>query len=233
MRRTTVLRSLAVVLGAIVLLAPIPALASSEPVRPKIVDGGAVSWAPWAAAVYANGQVYCSGTIIASRWVLTARHCVDDGARYSVRVGNVYHANGMFANVSSVRLSPEADLALLGLDRSISTTYARLATAYPPLYSYHNIFGWGTHTNTDPSAPLSPYLKTALVQVTSYYDHDIFGGWAMRSTGINGTTGWGDSGGPQMYNGQQVGVCSTGTFTEQTYADVIWYRPWIRSVSGV
>jgi hypothetical protein len=62
---------------------------------------------------------------------------------------------------------------------------------------------------------------------------DYFGGPAVRSRGISGTTGWGDSGGPQMYNGVQVGVCSTGTNTEQTYASVAANRDWIRTVAGV
>ena len=44
----------------------------------------------------------------------------------------------------------------------------------------------------------------------------------------------GDSGGPQRYNGQQVGVASTadGTSTQQ-YGSVPYNRSWIRSVAGV
>jgi secreted trypsin-like serine protease len=226
-------RALAALALVPVFLVPTAASAAVTDPTPSIVGGSYVSSAPWAAALYNNGRVYCSGTIIASRWVLTARHCVDQGGSFSVRVGNVRHAAGVRANVSSVSISPEADLALLRLDRSISTTYARLATSYPPLGSTNNIYGWGTLTNTDPTAPLSDWLKTARVRVTSHWDHDNFGGWAIRSERIDGSTGWGDSGGPQMYNGTQVGVLSTGTLTEQSYANVIEYRPWIRSVSGV
>jgi hypothetical protein len=36
-----------------------------------------------------------------------------------------------------------------------------------------------------------------------------------------------------MHDGRQVGVCSTGTNTEQSYASVAAGRAWIRSVSGV
>jgi len=236
MRSTTGLRLLAAItalLPGVFAIPPAAAAAASSGAGPLIVDGSYVSSAPWAAALYRDGRLYCSGTIIASRWVLTARHCVDDGRSFAVRVGNVRHASGIPARVSSVSVSPVADLALLRLDRSVRTTYARLATAYPPIDSTNNIYGWGTLTNTDPSAPLSDRLKTAAVRVTSHWDHDLFGGWAMHSVRITGSTGWGDSGGPQMYNGQQVGVCSTGTLTEQSYTDVIEYRPWIRSVSGV
>ena len=44
----------------------------------------------------------------------------------------------------------------------------------------------------------------------------------------------GDSGGPQFYNGRQVGVASTADGrTRQNYGSVANSRAWITSVSGV
>jgi len=234
MRRTALARSLAL-FAVLALPAPVvhAAPAAAGDISPQIVNGGYVSSAPWAAALYINGRVWCSGTIIASRWVLTAKHCADGGGSKTVRVGNVRHASGIQANVSRVHENPNGDMSLLFLNRSISTTYAQLASSDPPIGSINRIYGWGTLSNTDPSSPLSDRLKYADVRVTSTSASDYYGGWGIRSRGVTGVTGWGDSGGPQMYNGRQVGVCSTGTLTEQTYASVARNRNWIRGVSGV
>lgn len=44
----------------------------------------------------------------------------------------------------------------------------------------------------------------------------------------------GDSGGPQFYNGQQVGVASTADGQSiQNYGSVAYNRAWITSVAGV
>ena len=44
----------------------------------------------------------------------------------------------------------------------------------------------------------------------------------------------GDSGGPQFYNGQQVGVASTADGSSiQNYGSVAYNRAWITSVAGV
>jgi len=81
--------------------------------------------------------------IAGPRWVLTAKHCTDQGGRMAVRVGNVRHADGIRANVTRRVESPSADLSLLRLDRNVNTSYAQLATSDPPVGS--------TGTNTEQS----------------------------------------------------------------------------------
>jgi len=121
-RRTLV--TLATALAG-VLVAPAAATAAPEP----IIGGGTVSSAPWAAAVFANGSFTCSGTIIAPRWVLTARHCLN--GTMSVRVGSVNRTSGGVTSGVSATYA-RYDLALLYLSTSINTTYVTLSSSYPP-----------------------------------------------------------------------------------------------------
>jgi len=77
-------------------------------------------------------------------------------------------------------------------------------------------------------------LKTATVRVTTTNARDAYGGRAIGSTRISGNAWRGDSGGPQVYNGAQVGVASTANGTSaQYYGSVAYNRAWIQSVAGV
>ena len=228
--RTT--RLVAVIAAAIGLMtgASTATASPAHDVEPYIIGGGTVSSAPWAAAVFQSGRFVCSGTIVASQWVLTARHCL--GSSMSVRVGSVYRSSGgTTASVTRQVASSGSDFALLQLSRTVSTTYVTLATADPALSSTNRIYGWG-RTSYDGTA--SEQLKTASVRVTSTSCRDYHGGRAICSTGIDGNAWKGDSGGPQMLNGVQVGVASTADGTSrQTYGSVAANRSWIRSVAGV
>lgn len=205
--------------------APAPASAAPE----EIIGGSTVSSAPWAAAVFSNGSFTCSGSIIAPNWVLTAQHCVS--GTMSVRVGSVYRSSGGVTRTVSASYS-RYDLALLYFSSPISTSYVTLSSSYPPVGSTNSIYGWGMTCYSGCSA--STQLKTASVQVTSTNVTDAYGGRAIRSTRIDGNAWRGDSGGPQFYNGQQVGVASTANGVNiQNYGSVAFNRAWIQSVAGV
>jgi secreted trypsin-like serine protease len=225
MRLRVILTACALSLGSVF----VQATPANADVETYIIGGGTVSSAPWSAAVFRNGSFTCSGTIIAAQWVLTARHCTGSGM--SVRVGSVNRTSGgVVANVLSV--SSRYDLALLRLDRSISTSYMPLASANPPVNSTNNIYGWGMTCYSGCSA--STVLKTAQVRVTSLSASDAYGGPAIASTRVTGNAWRGDSGGPQTYNGQQVGVASTADgSSRQYYGSVAASRSWIRSTAGV
>jgi secreted trypsin-like serine protease len=213
--------------AAVAAIASVPTPAQANEVSPSIIGGGTVSSAPWSAQVYQNGRFTCSGTIIAAQWVLTARHCLN--SNMSVRVGDVRLGSGTAATVTNTYA--QNDFALLRLGTSISTSYSPLASSDPPVGSNNSIYGWGMtcYSGCSPSSQ----LKTATVRVTGFTS-DAYGGRAIRSTAVNGNAWKGDSGGPEFYNGRQVGVASTadGSST-QNYGSVAVNRSWIRSVSGV
>jgi secreted trypsin-like serine protease len=223
------IRLLAAVAGAVTAVLAPTAAHADEPVTPSIIGGGTVASAPWAAAIFSNGSFTCSGTIISANYVLTARHCVS--GTMSVRVGSVTYASGGVTRTVAAS-STRYDLALLRLSSSVSTTYMPLSSAYPPVGATNNIYGWGMTCYSGCSA--SPTLKTATVRVTSTSATDYYGGRAIASTRINGNAWRGDSGGPQVYNGAQVGVASTADGTaNQYYGSVAYNRAWITSTAGV
>ncbi|SCL23600.1 Trypsin [Micromonospora nigra] len=202
---------------------------ASPTATPYIIGGGTVSSAPWAAAVFSNGSFTCSGSVISSQWVLTARHCL--GGSMSVRIGSVYRSSGGVTRTVSATYG-RYDLALMRLSSPVSTSYVSLASTNPPVGSTNSIYGWGMTCYSGCSA--STQLKTASVRVTSTNVSDAYGGQAIRSSRINGNAWRGDSGGPQFYNGQQVGVASTADGQSiQNYGSVAYNRAWIRSVAGV
>lgn len=227
MRIRIVVASLATALTGI-LAAPVAANAADAGPE-KIIGGSTVSSAPWAAAVFSNGNFTCSGTIISADYVLTAKHCIS-GAM-SVRVGSVSRSSGGVTRTVSAT-STRNDLALMRLSSSVSTSYMPLSSAYPPVGSTNSLYGWGMtcYSGCDASAT----LKTASVRVTSTNGTDAYGGRAIASTAITGNAWRGDSGGPQVYNGAQVGVASTADGqSRQYYGSVAYNRAWITSVAGV
>jgi secreted trypsin-like serine protease len=223
----------AAVLGAATAASVLAAPAAGADVEPMIIGGGTVSSAPWGAQVYVNNQFNCSGSIIAAQWVLTAKHC--SGSAMSVKVGNVNLGQGQSRTVDRTVASPNSDILLLHLSTGVQTSYVTLAGSDPAVGSTNNIYGWG---RTQGSNPPSPVLKTATVQVTGS-SSDAYGGRAIASRGVSGAAWHGDSGGPQFFNGVQVGVCSTGSNSgsdpngTQNYASVAANRTFIRTNTGV
>lgn len=208
---------------------------------PDIIGGTTADAAPWGAQIYwDNGGAYggfeCSGTIIAAQWVLTAQHCLaDSGTAMHVMVGDLELGKGTEADVDKKVADPKGDMALLHLSQSVDTTYMKLADSMPETGAKNKIYGWG---RTQGESPPASQLKVASVKVTGTAT-DAFGGVAIASEGVTGSSWHGDSGGPQIQDGVQVGVCSTGQNSgsdphgTQNYAAVAKSRDWIEQTAGV
>jgi hypothetical protein len=208
---------------------------ASESPHPTIIGGHEMSSAPWAAELDLGGGS-CSGTIIAPHWALSAAHCVADDpnpSKYTVYVGNVKRHAGTAAKVKSVKL--RFDLALLELDRDISTTYAQLATSDPAVGSSADIYGWGgTCENGCGQADI---LKTAKMRVSSVDANSDGSKMVNLAQSGDGFAWFGDSGGPAMLNGVQFGVLCCGDTAgngsgHESYSSVANSLAWIRSTTG-
>ncbi|MEW1550366.1 S1 family peptidase [Streptomyces tsukubensis] len=249
MRITRVIPALATAAATLVALAP-TATAATTAAAPvvkgapsavtgtaalPIIGGGYATDAPWAARLFSNGRQTCSATIIAPTWILTARHCVSGGG-LSFRIGSLDQTSGgTVANASGVYNHASSDLSLVKLDRSVSAAYSRLGQ--PGSVSVNQnvqVYGWGATSQCGSEINCqSQYLKVARVVVTGGC-RDAYSGSAICARRGDGITAGGDSGGPMMANGIQVGVASTSDRqTTTAYTNVTAYRPWIQSIAGV
>ncbi|MFD9904291.1 S1 family peptidase [Streptomyces sp. NPDC059063] len=200
-----------------------------------IIGGGYADNAPWAARLFSNGRQTCSATIIAPTWILTAKHCVSGGG-LSFRIGSLDQTTGgTQANGVSVTSHSTADISLVKLDRSVPGTYSRLGDpGSVQVNQTVQVYGWGATSQCGQEINCqSRLLKVANVIVTGGCS-DAYGGRAICARRGNGITAGGDSGGPMMANGVQVGVASTSDRqTTTAYSNATAYRDWIRSVAGV
>ncbi|AXK35124.1 trypsin [Streptomyces armeniacus] len=199
-----------------------------------IIGGSYAQNAPWAARLFSNGRQTCSATIIAPTWILTARHCVSGGG-LSFRIGSLDQTSGgTVANGTQV-YNHSSDLSLVRLDRNVSATYARLGQPGSVTVGQNvQVYGWGATSRCGQEINCqSRLLKYANVTVSGGCT-DAYGGRAICARRGDGITAGGDSGGPMMANGVQVGVASTSDRqTTTAYTNVTAYRSWIQSIAGV
>lgn len=172
---------------------------AAEPAESQIVHGHYLNPAPqWMVAVQTSAGGSCSGTLIHSRWVLSAGHC---GKATTVYLGGSHWAYGTPVNVqSSYILSTKTgnnDIALYKLASPVSNQTLPLNRDTNLLSHTPWVIGVGygqTSLQTSLNGSLGYLHHTGWLQVTNrnsrYNSSFWFGGNA------NATVCFGDSGGP-------------------------------------
>ena len=205
----------------------------------RIVGGEAVqvNEFPWQVGIVTKGSsfVWCGGSLISNRWVLTAAHCMAGRQAHGLQLllgeHNYYEENeaaSVRMNVAAIVNHPDYDQQLTNNDFSL------LKLAKPLNFGNHpdirpiclpegdddtyegdvaTVTGWGT---TSSGGPTSPILRgvdvTVLTNVACQADYGYPAEWITREMLCAHTPGGGkdacqgDSGGPLVCAGDGDGV---------------------------
>jgi trypsin len=199
-------------------------------------------------------MLLCGATLINSRQVLTAAHCVDGKhpSQLTLRGGSKSWERGTHYRVRKIRVhddwnhrTMQNDIAILDLDRSTDFRTANLPTSPSNIESGTTVraLGWGRTVRGDPNS-LSRNLRRADMNVFDMQTckNKWMGEIPISSrnqfcTGANEflSTANGDSGGAVLLGDTIVGVISGGgrvpnQYTHPNYQTLVGaYLPWIRA----
>ncbi|MFV2083010.1 S1 family peptidase [Micromonospora sp. LOL_021] len=191
--------------------------------------------------VYTSG---CTGSLIKSNWVVTARHCPTPT---SVRVGSVNRTSGgTVVRVIRAVNHPRIDVKLMQLVSSVSYAPAPIPTTSGAVGTATRIIGWGQTCAPRGcgSAPTVAHeLDTSIVADSRCLG--INARYEICTNNTNGNAGacYGDSGGPQVRKvsgrwyligatsraGNNNSTCATGP---SIYGDLPSIRSWINTQVG-
>ncbi|XP_057659339.1 trypsin-3-like [Diorhabda carinulata] len=225
----------------------------------KIVGGAITDTTiyPYQLSLQYLGIHVCGASLIGRKWVLTAAHCVYDIFTnfLSIRAGAVAkQRGGEVIDVVKKYIHPlfnndtlDYDIALLELNEDVDPDYGEIIPIANEGDTMNEgdmgtVVGWGA---TVENGPMSKELIVTEVPVIAHKKCENIMGTMLTSRMF--CAGYligrrdacrGDSGGPFIINGVQIGIISWGIgcgrlLIPGVYASIPVLRKYIRSISGI
>lgn len=150
--------------------------AFNKPHMLKIIGGSEApkyKW-PWHVAILNQFQeVFCGGTLISSRWVLTANHCIRRNLKVRLNAHDLRAKDGRdiimsvhktFGHPDFEVQTVDNDIALLLLPQAVRLPVACLPTRKPKVGKLCSVMGWGkVHTTHSYGVPILHEAQLPLV----------------------------------------------------------------------
>ncbi len=201
---------------------------------PPITDGTTYNGHPSVGWLHINNSTLCTGTLIGSKTVLTAAHCIQTGKSHVFYVGgSSYTATSTTFHNGFNPTTKDNDIAIVTLATAPTVTPTPISGWAPTVGQSLTLIGYGkTSSGSDDAGTKRTATNTVATVSSQKFTFNGTGG------GI-GNTCFGDSGGPAFasFDGTevQVGVTSggsdpCGTLGVDMRADA--YYSWINIKSG-
>jgi lysophospholipase L1-like esterase len=213
-------------------------VAGATPAR-AIINGADSTTLAGQVQFWVKGGYVCTGTLIHVKWVLTAKHCINNSeattANSFILLGDRRMGEGQSHPIEGFHLSTDTDAALIEL--AAASNQPNLVVGYglgvPALRTNVSIRGWGRIAD----GTLAKVLQVATMRVSDTQFGDVACGPAgscVQYVDIGaGYTAAGDSGAGVHAGGKIYAVHSAGTGGTGIGVKTDWLAPWIQQVSGV
>ena len=200
----------------------------------SITDGTTDTGHPSVGWLHIGGTTLCTATLVGSKTVLTAAHCIETGQSHVFYVGSgsytaaSTHPHPQFNNVTKAH-----DIALLKLSTAPSVTPSIISELTPTVGTALTLVGYGITGTGNNDAGTKRTATNTVASVTSTQ-------FRFNGTGSGiGNTCHGDSGGPALatMGGREVVAGTTiggpepcGPFGVDSRVD--YYKTWLKTTSG-